>query len=269
MFHFAPISDTELDGLRQQCYQSLTAPLDGMWDGLIHRAVIKGIFYRNDCIGYLCHDQAFTLINFFIAEAWLNRRAEIFAQLLKTEAFPQAYVSTNHPAFLTACMEFAKRVSVYYYLFEDLKSQSLQPMLSPEFIETDFLQADENDIEKIVSFCQQTTTADKAWLSSYIQEWVDKEGIYYLLQKGEILGICEIRRSDTQAGYADLGAIVSARYREKGLGTYLMLKGKSICYDRGLQPICSCRYDNAGSKRMIENAGFVNKNLMLKVSFLI
>lgn len=269
MFHFDTISDTDLAALRQQCYQSLTAPLDGMWDRLIHRAVIKGIFYRNECIGYLCHDQAFTLINFFVVEAWLNRKAEIFAQLLKEEAFPQAYVSTCHPVFLTACMESAKRVSVYYYLFEDLKSQPLQPMLSPEFIETDFLQAGEHDIEKVVNFCQQTTSADKAWLSSYIQEWVDKEGIYYLLQKGEILGTCEIRKSDTQVGYADLGAIISAKYREKGLGTYLMLKAKSISYERGLQPICSCRYDNVGSRRMIGNAGFVNKNLMLKVSFLI
>ncbi|MDF9799639.1 RimJ/RimL family protein N-acetyltransferase [Catalinimonas alkaloidigena] len=269
MFRFNTISATDLASLRQQCYQSLTAPLDGMWDSLIHKAVVKGIFYQDDCIGYLCHDQAFTLINFFVLDDWLNRRAEIFSQLLKEQAFPQAYVSTNHPAFLTACMEFAKRVSVYYYLFEDRQDQQFQPMLSPAFIEAEFVQAKYKDTEKVVSFCQQTTSADKAWLNSYIQEWTDKDGMYYLQLKGEILGTCEIRKSDTQPGYADLGAIVSAKYREQGLGTYLMLKGKAICYERGLKPICSCRYDNAGSRRMIGNAGFINKNLMLKVNFLI
>lgn len=266
MFHFSPISDAELALLRQQCYQSLTTPLDGMWDSLIHRAVVKGIFYKEACIGYLCHDHAFTLINFFVQEAWLNQKAVIFAQLLDEEAYPQAYVSTNHPCFLTACIAYAKEVSVYYYLFEDMRERALQPMLSPEFIEADFVKAGQEDVEKIVHFCEQTTSADKAWLTRYIQEWVDKEGIYYLLQQEEILGTCEIRKSDTQAGYADLGAIVSTHHRTKGLGTYLMLKGKNLCYAQGLQPICSCRYDNDGSRRMIENSGFINKHLMLKVS---
>lgn len=267
MFYFSQISDAELNPLRQQCYQSMAAPLDGMWDSLIHRAVVKGIFYQEVCIGYLCHDQAFTLINFFVQEAWLHQKAAIFAQLMDENAYPQAYVSTNHPCFLTACITYAKEVSIYYYLFEDAQENHLQPMLSLEFIEADFVKAEQKDIEKIVLFCQQTTTADKAWLTQYIQEWVGKEGMYYLTKQEEILGTCEIRKSDTQIGYADLGAIVSATHRTKGLGTYLMLKAKALCYAQGLQAVCSCRYDNAGSKRMIENAGFVNRHLMLKVSF--
>ncbi|WPP52880.1 GNAT family N-acetyltransferase [Catalinimonas niigatensis] len=267
MFHFSPISDAELALLRQQCYLSLTAPMDGMWDSLIHRAVVKGIFYKETCIGYLCHDQAFTLINFFVQDVWLNQKAVILAQLLDEDAYPQAYVSTNHPCFLAACMEFTKEISIYYYLFEDMRDIAQQAMLSPEFIDADFVKAEQEDVDKIVQFCQQTTTADKAWLTQYIQEWVDKEGVYYLNREGEILGTCEIRKSETQAVYADLGAIVSADHRTKGLGTYLMLKAKAICYEQDLRPICSCRYDNAGSKRMIENSGFVNKHLMLKLRF--
>lgn len=267
MFHFSSISDAELALLRQQCYQSLTAPLDGMWDSLIHRAVVKGIFYKEVCIGYLCHDQAFTLINFYVQEDWLNQKAAIFAQLMDEDAYPQAYVSTSHPCFLTASMEFAKDVSIYYYLFEDRREMGKQAMLSPEYIDADFVKAEQNDVEKIVQFCQQATRADKAWLTQYIQEWVDKEGVYYLSRNEQILGTCEIRKSDTQIGYADLGAIVSADHRIKGLGTYLMLKAKALCYEQELQPICSCRYDNTGSRGMIENAGFVSKHLMLKVSF--
>ncbi len=254
--------------LRKQCYQSLTAPLDGMWDNLAHQAVIKGVFYKDNCIGYLCHDHAFTLLNFYILDKWLNQKRVIFGKMLQEEAFPQAYVSTNQPCFLTACMEFAKRTSVYYYLFEDTNPKAKPASLSSEFAEADLVKAEWGDITKIVNFCRQTTAADEVWLTQYIREWVDKDGIYYLLQNKKILGTCEIRKSDTQSGYADLGTIVSSRYRNKGLGTFLMKRGKIICYEAGLQPICSCRYDNVGSKKMIERAGFINKNVMLKVGFI-
>lgn len=269
MYSFGPISDTELAAVRQQCYQSLYAPLDGMWDTLIHKAVIKGIFSEQQCIGYFCHDHAFTLINFFVLRPWLNQKADIFKQLLKEEAFPQAYVSTNHPVFLNACMEFSKRVSVYYYLFEDMPEEAHHPTLPTAFEGADFVQAENHELQKLVDFCQQITSTDRAWLNQYIQEWLDKEGVFYLKMKKQILGICEIRKSDTQGEYADLGAIVSSQHRTRGLGTYLMLKGKQICKERGLKAICSCRYDNVGSRKMIEHAGFANTNLILKVSFLI
>lgn len=266
-YDFRPISNAQLAPLRQEFYDSLSAPLDGMWDELIHRAVVKGIFYEGTCIGYFCHDQAYTLINFFVSEKWLNQKEEIIRTLLLDEYFPQAYVCTCNPCFLSAVLPLARNISVYYYLFEDGKSTSGLPRLPAQYENTGFRIADQEDVKKIVAFCQQTTTADKAWLTDYTRRWVEKEGIYYLTLEGQIIGTCELRKSETQPGYADLGAIVSPHHRKQGLGSYLMQRGKALCYQKGLIPICSCRFDNKGSRKMIENAGFVNHHLMLKLRF--
>lgn len=266
-YDFLPISETQLAPLRQELYTSLSAPLDGMWDELIHRAVIKGIFYQDRCIGYFCHDQAYTLINFFVSKNYLNQKQEIIGSLLLDEYFPQAYVSTNHPCFLSSVLPLSRNTSVYYYLFEDLlPTLSGPPVVPPGFEDSIFVQARPEDIEKIVEFCLKTTTsADKAWLTNYTEMWVQKEGIYYLALDDQLIGTCEFRRSDTQPGYADLGAIVSPKYRKQGLGSYLMKKGKQICYENKLTPICSCRFDNKGSRKMIENAGFLNSHLMIRI----
>jgi len=267
MFYFRPISDAQLAPLRQQCYDSLNAPLDGMWDDLIHRAVIKGIFYEHECIGYFCHDQAYTLINFFLTEAWWNQKQTIITHLLQDEYFPQAYVSTNNPGFLTSVLPLIRRTSVYYYLFEEGRRDTQVAVMPKGYEKASFRLATQDDLKKIVKFCQKTTTADEAWLTDYTRLWIEKEGIYFLSIQQAIVGTLELRKSDTQAGYADLGAIVSPHHRKQGLGTYLMRKGKTLCHSLNLTPICSCRFDNQGSRKMIEKAGFVNKHLMLKVRF--
>lgn len=267
MFHFRPISDAQLTPLRQQCYDSLSAPLDGMWDDLIHRAVIKGIFHEHACIGYFCHDQAYTLINFFLTEQWLNHKQTVMTHLLQDEYFPQAYVSTNHPCFLTAVLPLVRRTSVYYYLFEEGPQPGRKADLPNGYEAASLQLALPNDLKKIVRFCRSTTSAEEAWLTDYTRYWIDREGIYYLGMNREVIGTLELRRSDTQPGYADLGAITSPDHRKQGIGTFLMRKGKELCHSLNLTPICSCRFDNQGSRKMIENAGFINKHLMLKVRF--
>jgi GNAT superfamily N-acetyltransferase len=267
MFYFNPISSAQLDSLRRQYYTSLNAPLDGMWDDLIHRAVTKGIFYEHECIGYFCHDQAYTLINFFLADRWLNHKQTVITHLLQDEYFPQAYVSTNHPCFLTAVLPLVRRTSVYYYLFEEGPDFDQAPTVPPPYQDTELRIADHNDLNILVDFCYKTSSVDKAWLTEYTRHWIEREGMYYLTRDQEIVGTLELRKSHTQPGYADLGAIVSPKHRKQGLGTYLMKKGRTLCYQKGFTSICSCRFDNKGSRRMIENAGFVNKHLMLRVKF--
>jgi len=266
MFCFRSISDTQLTYLRQACYQSLSAPLDGMWDDLMHRAVVRGIYDQQECIGYYCYDQAYTLINFFMVQDWINRKEEIFSSLLHSEYFPQAFISTNHPCFLTAALPFMRQSSVYYYLFEEGPYPSQEPVLPIQWRDARLVQATPQDIPRVVRFCQQVTDADAAWLTQYIRTWTLQEGIFFLASAKKILGTCELRISATQPAYADLGAIVSPQFRGRGLGTYLMRLGRWICHQRQLKAICSCRYDNVASRKMIERSGFINRHLLMKAT---
>jgi len=265
-YEFRLVKQDQITSLRKEMYESLSAPLDGMWDELIHRAIIKGIYLKNTLIGYFCHDHAYTLINFYVSQKWLNRKELILRNLLTDEYFPQAYVCTNHPCFLTAALPVARQHTVYYYLFEDC-TESRHPVLPPGFEQAKLVLATPRDTPNIVRFCMQTNEADEAWLSQYTNYWAQREGMYFLSLDHTIIATCELRLSETQPQYADLGAIVSPSYRRQGLGTYLMKKGKAFAYERGRTPICSCRFDNQGSRKMIENAGFVNKHVMFKVRF--
>ena len=67
--------------------------------------------------------------------------------------------------------------------------------------------------------------------------------------------------------YADVGMIVSKKYRRKGVGTYLLALLKQKAGQQGLKPICSCEAGNIGSRKAVENAGFIARNRVVQLSF--
>ncbi|MFT3783073.1 MAG: GNAT family N-acetyltransferase [Nibricoccus sp.] len=59
-----------------------------------------------------------------------------------------------------------------------------------------------------------------------------------------------------QPPYVDLFAEINPRYRQRGLGSYLIQELKRLCYDLGLKPCARCSPDDLPAIRTIERAGF-------------
>ncbi|MFP4092097.1 MAG: GNAT family N-acetyltransferase [Cyclobacteriaceae bacterium] len=253
--------------LRQQYYASLSAPMDGMWDDIIHRSDLFCIMQAGENIGYGATDTNATLVHFFILDPYLNQAAAVLAELSKTKKIRQAYVPTCSPSFLNAALQLAQDTSVFYYFFDDEAQRKTHCKPATPFDTLALELARQEEISALVRFCHRLSGADSNWLGKYLGYWIDREGIYFMQKQGRIIATCELRPSESQAGYADIGAIVDEDCRNKGLGAYLMQEGKKMSYQRNLKPICSCRFDNPASRRMIEKAGYINRHLMIKVRF--
>lgn len=254
-------------GLRQYFYHSLSAPLDGMWDDIIHRSRLFSISYRQAIIGYGALDTNSTLIHFYIRDTFLNRSAEVLSALISARNISHAYVPTLNPSFLNAALLASDKHGTFYYFFDDHErvESHLRPL--PPFDDLTLQAASSNNLNELVRFCHKLSGADRQWLTNYMSHWLAEEGIYYLRKRGRIIATMELRPSATQRPYADIGAIVDEDCRGKGVGAFLMQEGKRLSYARDLLPICSCRHDNPASRRMIEKAGYVNRHLMLKIKF--
>ena len=252
--------------IRREFYQSLTMPFDGMWDEIIHeRAQLWGFYDEDEIVGYCSVDEDKTLLNFYLNEAYHDRQKRGFDRVLFKLEVSQALVSTSNPDFLIMSLEKSRKMAVHTHLFED--HLVVTPNIPAYLASISFQNKQMDDIPKLVDFCSKNNIGNPDWLNSYIERLVARKEIYALCEQDEIIGTYEIRKSLTQPAIADLGVIVDEKYRGKGIGSYLMSKAKEAAYLQGLTPICSCEQKNIASKKMIENAGFLSKNMMLKITF--
>ena len=253
--------------LRKSFYNSLTSPFDGMWDELVHdHGQLWGFYDDDELIGYCSKDDQGQLINFFLLEDFSDQKVELFQRVLFLLEIRYAIVSTNNPDFLVVSLEKSKKMKVHSYLFETTKETDGSEEF-PILNEFEFEPANNDDFDDLVNFCDENIEANAGWLKSYLKRLIDRNEIHLLKNNKKIIASCEIRKSDTQQGITDLGVIVDASHRKKGIGSALMATGKKMSLDQNFTPICSCEQPNIGSKKMIENAGFTSTNMILKITF--
>lgn len=251
----------EISDLKSKYLNSLTRPEDGMWaafrDGAIHYAIKVG----DTAVGYGCVNDQKQLIHFYLAPEYSFKGPAIFGEFIQELQLKQGIVGTHNPTYLSIALHFVKDLKVHTYLFSPL----LEARINEK--EGTLTECQAEDLERIVDFCHESIGAPKVWLTRYIGGLIEKREIFMLEHVGQIIGTCEVRQSGNAADFADIGMIVSPDFRRQGYGTYLLDQAKTIAYERGKTPICSCEKDNVGSLRSIHNCGFGSNYQLLAINF--
>jgi len=261
-FQFRIVTDlSALDVLKSEWLISLVAPQDDMWESFTNAATHWEIKAENQIIGYACVNDENRLLQFFVAPNWQQEGPSIFHKFIKEQEIESAMIGTNNPYCLSLAMHFQTSVIVDTYLFTDV--------LDVELKETDgiFSCVTDQYFEAIVDFYHKNIGAPKSWLNGYLGNLVEKGEVFMLKDTDEILGTCEVRKSESDPRVAGIGMITSAQHRKKGLGSYLLGKAKEKSVEWHRAPICSCEKDNIGSLKSIQNNGFRSTHQMLLLSF--
>ncbi len=261
-FDFNKIDDVNaLDSLRTDWRKTLTAPQDGMWETLTGFGNHWEVKEKDKTIGYASVDEENRLLQFYVLPAWMKEGVSIFGEFIDQEKIKNALVGTNNPFFMSMVMHLQKLVTVDTYLFTDLVKT--KPIEKKGTLRT----AKNKDLENLIDFCHESMGGPKEWLNGYLGNLINRGEIFVFENEGQILGTCEVRKSETDSEVADVGMVVSKNHRRKGLGTFLLGKTKEIAYEWNRKPICSCEKDNIGSLKSIENNGFRSLHQMLLVEF--
>jgi len=250
-----------LSPLKVEWQKSLVAPQDGMWETLTELATPWKIQHDNQTIGYACVDEENKLLQFFVLPHWMPASETIFRQFIEQEKIEKGLIGTNNPICLSIAMHVQKSVKVDTYLFTDY--------IKIEMVEKEgvFRMAAEGELKRLVDFYHTSMDGPKEWLTGYLGGHLAKGEIFILEEKEEILGACEVRRRESDPTLVDLGMVVSALHRKKGIGTYMLGKAKEVAYGWGKEPICSCEKDNMGSLKSIQKNGFRSIHQMLLMEF--
>jgi GNAT superfamily N-acetyltransferase len=101
-----------------------------------------------------------------------------------------------------------------------------------------------------------------------IPYWILKGScIIFENENGDFIGYGMFNRTLEERNWYDIGMYVKPEMRKRGYGTYIIDRMAEHVKDLGGIPTAGCAFDNKGSKRTLERAGFVSKHVMVEFGF--
>jgi GNAT superfamily N-acetyltransferase len=260
--------------MQQDYFRTLTGPQDAYWqEGLIAAADHYEMRLDGHEAGYFVLDpQEKQLMQFHLTEHFRPDGPKIFKEVLETQGVKKALAATIEPFYFCLCLDVQHQARVHTLLFSDHTQP--EPVLN-SVTGHQFRLATDDDLAGALSlFTGGDEFVDLDTIDAHFEgplgyaKMVINAGILHVLVKnGEILGTGEFRERKTWVPYADVGMIVNKKYRRQGIGTYLLCLLKQKAHQQGLKPICSCEAGNLGSRKAIENAGFIAHHRVVRFSF--
>ncbi len=262
---------TALDGLKSLKAEYLagtTAPLDGMWLCGFVPMGSHFTFHKNSVlIGYCCINDEGHLLQFHMRKSSQAQATPLLTSILagtysQLPEIKGAFVSTAEPEFLSHCFDhFASfTVNALMYQFEkgapwpdkNENGWALERVESEHFSQT-------------LEYGVDNLGAPEAWLTQYWSNLIQRGELFACWQDDEIIATGERRIfEEVQAGYADVGVLVSQRHRGQGLATWILRRLVEMTIEEGLKPMCSTERDNIGAQKAIARAGFVSRNRIIR-----
>ncbi|MFY0684894.1 MAG: GNAT family N-acetyltransferase [Balneola sp.] len=250
----------KIDDLRSQLYQSLTAPVDAMWEQLYINSS-EHYLIQDDTLhlGYCCINEDKCLTQIFLMKNHLAKMSTVLETLISNGLITSASLSSNEPVAFNTCLFYLKSITTNTFCFEHINEElNVDASINLEIVTFD-------DIPAIKKFYKEQVGMDDTF--GYTENLVDRKEIFMLKNSEIIIATSECRMSDSQPNIADLGIIVNQSFQGKGIATKIMKIQVNRVLKTGRKPICSTTYDNAASKKAIERSGFYCSNIIYDMSF--
>lgn len=272
------IESTQVDpsaiaSMQQDYWTTLTGPQDAYWqDGLIAGSDHFELRAGGQCVGYFVLDAENRMMQFHVVNQERRDAPELFEKVLEKHGVETAFAATLEPFYFNLCLDLQKQAKAHTYLFSD--HHRVEPTLEGHKNHI-FRPATHDDLPRILPLLTggdefidlDTVETHFAGPLGYAKMVIDA-GILNVLEVGkELLGTGELRQREQWPPFADVGMIVNKKYRRQGIGTYLLTILKQKAYQQGLKPICSCETGNVGSRKAVENAGFIPYHRVVELSF--
>ncbi len=261
-FSFTPTDSNAIGSFRAQFFQTLTAPIDAMWEQLyIGGAQDFLIEAEGSPIGYCCIDKDNNLNQLFLIKESQRKMKRVVADLIKSGLVHSASLSSNEPVAFNACLLHAQSVKANTFCYQHPNQKETKPEL-PEPLRVN----SPDEIPALKAFFKEQVGMDDTF--GYTEGLSERRELYVMKKGDTIIATNECKESKSQSQYVDLGVIVRREFQGQGLATLILRKQVDFVLEvLKKQPICSTTVDNIASQKAIEKAGFYCSNIIFDLSF--
>lgn len=248
MYTFTNVKKSEIAVYINGHYDTLLAPMDDMWEGSI---IANSDFYRIDeeeTIGFFAINRENILTQFYITD--LNFEG-VFSKIIKNFHISQAFVSSYDPVFRAVSDKYKLASTVNSLLYHQVKQVDIEPAFDGLTV----IEACSSELDEVLSY-HHRNDIDGEWLKPYLSMLISNRGLMLLKYNDSIIGTGEYRISKKSYGFANVGMTIDKKFRQKGLGSYVLSYMRNVCNTYGYEAICGTYVDNIGSQKTIEKSGF-------------
>jgi GNAT superfamily N-acetyltransferase len=213
-------------------------------------------------IGYFCVDSKKALWEFYLIKTEQVHSQEVFKFLIDMNYIAAAECITYDHLLMSLCFDFHKKAACSAYVFRD-DTDVEYSLIAFESISMRLATTDDfNGLSEINSIAE-------GWDDFFynLEEEIQKKEIFVFYSDKELLGAGTCKQTWQSKNYYDIGMVVSKKHRNKGIGTYIIIKLKEFCYSNNQIPVCGCWYPNYPSKKTLEKAGFIAKHRVIRFEF--
>ena len=207
-------------------------------------------------VGYFCVNPEKILYEFYLIKSSLIFSQEIFKFLLDMNYIVASECKSFDYLLMSLCFDFHKKTACSAYLFRD--NTDVKYSLSA-VKDVSFRLATKEDFNSILGM-----SGDFFY---NLRKSIFKEEVFVFYSNNELIGVGSCQKIWDSMNYYDIGMVVSEKHRNKGIGTFIIIKLKEYCYNINRIPVCGCWYFNYASKKTLEKAGFITKHRIIRFDF--
>ncbi|MDA3938199.1 MAG: GNAT family N-acetyltransferase [Spirochaetia bacterium] len=252
---------SELSDMTGDYYNHLTAAMDDMYDeGIIPSCDFFQIETETGVCGFFAVNEDNTILQFYLKDR--EHPDPIFDAVISSSKIEKALCCSNDPMFYEQCKRKAINTENHDFMFHESKK-----VLKTIPFEGILMKKPEIDkLEEMLLYFEGIGMGG-GWLRDYMTQRIETASILLFRYKGVIIGTGEIRPSNYSKGYANVGMTVSADYRRRGLGCYILSSMREMANEKNLKAICSTDNANIASYNTIIKSGFTCYHKIEEISF--
>ncbi len=254
MYTIEKINNVNITNMRNDYYNQLTAPMDDFWEEGIIPSCDFYTISTSKIIGYYAVDDEGVLLQFYLVNT--TNYDEIFKEVVLLQNIKRFYAATYDPLLYNACKKLNATQAENTYLYsQDTLYEPITPIDG-----ITYRIATKEDVHTAVGYNESKLDETGLWLTGYYTKLIQKNGLYFFLLNGEIIGTGESRKSASSINISNIGVTVSKDHRRKGIAEYIINTMRVLNNKLGYHTICSTTVDNIGSQKTLLKCGYTLYN---------
>lgn len=234
--------------------RQLSNPIDSFLEEHILSSQHFIIELEDKEIGYTSIFQGELITQFYLINEYRSCAQEVYNRVKRLLNVRGAFVPTCDEFFLAHSMDSLSSIERQAYFFKDSGK-----MLKGKRYNVNLRLAEERDIDEI-----KRLSGD---FFDKFQERIGREEIYIASNDGGVVGYGIMERGIILKEYVSIGMFTVEEYRERGIGTAILIQLKNQVYKIGKKPLAGCWFYNHNSKKTLEKAGMISNTRLLKIFY--
>jgi GNAT superfamily N-acetyltransferase len=201
------------------------------------------------------------LLEFHLKEEIIPQAVEIFKGLIAELKIEKAVCQSFDHLFLSMCMIHSKKRKIVGFNFRD----RIEPEPPIRDLKLDVRTATMNDHDLILGNREEIFEDDEV---GDIPHYINIGSIKIFEEEGKFAGYGMFNRTLTGRNWFDIGMYVHPEFRKRGYGTYILDRIAQHVTSIGGRPTAGCAFENTGSKKTLEKAGYISNHVMIEFSMI-